>query len=289
MKGCAGVFAVALILSSFTMVGAEKTVGTGQSFRGPVGLQLYSLRGEFTKNVPATLEKVKSYGVKYVETAGTYNLSATRFKELLKANGLQAISGHFSYDRYRDDLDAVVLEAKTLGLRYAGTAWITHKDVFDEQECRDAAVVFNRAGRALKREGIQFFYHVHGFEFQPHSEGTLLDVLMQETDPELVRYQMDVFWIVHPGQDPVKLLNKYKGRWELMHLKDMKKGVKTGVLTGKSDVTNDVILGTGQMNWPAILKAAEKCGVKWYFIEDEAPTAAEQIPQSLKYLETVKF
>jgi len=87
----------------------------------------------------------------------------------------------------------------------------------------------------------------------------------------------------------VKLLDKYKGRWELMHLKDMKKGLKTGSLTGKTDVTNDVTLGTGQMDWPAILKAAKRSGVKWYFIEDESPTSTEQIPQSLKFLETVKY
>lgn len=276
-------------MSLSTTPAADKSVGTGPSFKGPVGLQLYSLRADFMRNVPTTLEKVKGYGIKYVETAGTYNLSATRFREMLKENGLEAVSGHFSYDRYRDDLENVVREAKALGLKYAGTAWITHKDTFDEQECRDASAVFNRAGSALKKEGIKFFYHVHGFEFQPHADGTLLDLMMQETDPDLVRFEMDVFWVVHPGQDPVKLLNKYKGRWELMHLKDMKKGVKTGLLTGKSDVTNDVILGTGQMNWPAILKAAEKAGVKWYFIEDESPTAAEQIPQSLSYLETVKF
>jgi sugar phosphate isomerase/epimerase len=268
---------------------ADKSTGTGPSFKGPVGLQLYSLRAEFTRNVPATLEKVKSYGIKYVETAGTYGLSATKFREMLKTNGLEAMSGHFPYDRYRDDLDNVVKEAKELGVKYAGNAWITHKDVFDEQEAREAAQVFNRAGKALKKEGIRFFYHAHGFEFQPHGDGTLLDLLMRETDPDLVAYQMDVFWIVHPGQDPVKLLEKYKGRWELMHLKDMKKGVKTGVLTGKTDVSNDVVLGTGQMDWTAILKAARRSGVKWYFIEDEAPTAAEQIPQTLKFLETVKF
>lgn len=274
---------------AFSSYGGDGSVGTGPSFKGPVGLQLYSLRAEFTRNVPAALEKVKSYGIKYVETAGTYGLTATKFRSMLKANGLEAVSGHFSYDRYRDDLDAVVQEAKALGLKYAGTAWITHKDIFDEQEAREASVVFNRAGRALKQEGIQFFHHVHGFEFQPHLDDTLLDVLMRETDPDFVRYQMDVFWIVHPGQDPVKLLEKYEGRWELMHLKDMRKGVKTGVLSGKADVTNDVVLGTGQMDWPAILKAARRAGVKWYFIEDESPTAAEQIPQSLNYLETVKF
>jgi len=268
---------------------AEKSVGIGPSFEGPVGLQLYSLRAEFTRNVPAALEKVKSYGIKYVETAGTYGLSPTKFRDMLKSNGLEPVSGHFPFERYRDDLDALVAEAKVMGLKYAGNAWIPHKDAFDEQEAHEAAAVFNRAGKALKAQGIKFFYHVHGFEFQPYQDGTLLDLLMRETDPASVHFQMDVFWIVFPGQDPVKLLDKYKGRWELMHLKDMRKGLKTGELTGKTDVTNDVALGSGQMDWTAILKAAKKAGIKWYFIEDESPTAAEQIPQSLKFLETVKF
>ena len=115
-----------------------------------------------------------------------------------------------------------------------------------------------------------------------------MDLLMTETSPKLVHFEMDVFWVVHPGQDPVKWLEKYHGRWELMHVKDMKKGVK-GDFSGKSDVSNDVALGTGQMDWPAILKAARKAGVKWYFIEDESPTVVEQIPQSLRYLEQVKW
>ena len=287
MKGHIATLILTSMIAASTH-GAEK-VGIGPSFKGPVGLQLYSLRADFTRNVPSALDKVKSFGIKYVETAGTYGLSPTKFKEMLKRNGLEPVSGHFPYDSYRDQLDTVVAEAKVLGLKYAGNAWITHKDTFDEREARDAAAVFNRAGKALKAEGIKFFYHVHGFEFQPYKDGTLLDLLMKETDPDLVRYQMDVFWIVFPGQDPIKLLEKYKGRWELMHLKDMKKGLQTGELTGKTDVTNDVTLGTGQMNWPAILKAAKRSGVKWYFIEDESPTAADQVPQSLKFLQTVKY
>lgn len=281
--------ALGLLLFFAVAANASDSVGIGPSFKGPVGLQLYSLRAEFMRNVPQTLEKVKSFGIKHVETAGTYGLSATKFREMLRTNGLEAISAHFPYDRYRDDLDRVVEEAKALGVKYAGNAWITHKDLFDEQEARDAARVFNAAGKALKKEGIRFFYHAHGFEFQPYGDGTLLDLLMRETDPSLVAFQMDVLWIVFPGQDPVKLLDKYKGRWELMHLKDLKKGVNTGSLSGKTDVTNDVVLGTGQMDWPAILKAARRSGVKWYFIEDEAPTAAEQIPQTLRFLESVKF
>jgi len=199
------------------------------------------------------------------------------------------MSGHFPFERYRDDVEGIARDAKALGLQYAGCAWIPHTDPFDEKACREAIAVFNRAGEALAKHGVKFFYHTHGYEFQAHGSGTLFDLLMAETNPQFVRYEMDVFWIVHPGQDPVKLLQKYGRRFELMHVKDMKKGTPTGLLTGHSNVTNDVALGTGIMDWPAILRAAKKAGVKWYFIEDESPTSAEQIPQSLRFLEQVKF
>jgi sugar phosphate isomerase/epimerase len=267
---------------------AAPQAGIGPSFTGPIGLELYSLRAEFAKDLPATLDKVRSFGIKNVELAGTYNLSPGQFKEMLAARGLKPISSHFPYERFRDDAEGVAKDAKALGLQYAGCAWIPHTGDFDEKTCRAAAAVFNRAGEALAKQGLKFFYHTHGYEFQPYSQGTLFDLLMAETKPEFVRYQMDIFWIVHPGQDPVKLLERYGSRFELMHLKDMKKGTK-GDLTGHSDVTNDVTLGTGQIDLPAILKAAKRAGVKWYFIEDESPTAAQQIPQSLRYLEEVRF
>ena len=278
-----------LALPSIAAFAADKqAAGIGRSFKGPIGLQLYSLRDQFSKNVPATLDQVHSFGIHYVELAGTYNLSPEKFKELLAAKGLQPISGHFPFERYRDDVEGIARDAKALGLQYTGCAWIPHKDPFDEKTCREAITVFNRAGEALAKHGLKFFYHTHGYEFQPHGNGTLFDLLMAETKPGFVRYQMDVFWIVHPGQDPVKFLQKYGNRFELMHVKDMKKGTPTGLLTGHSDVANDVALGTGIMDWPAILKAAKKAGVKWYFIEDESPTSVQQIPQSLRFLEQVK-
>jgi sugar phosphate isomerase/epimerase/acetyl esterase/lipase len=267
----------------------QRPTGTGESFKGPVGLQLYSLRDQFAKDVTGTLDQVRSFGIEYVELAGTYKMPPEKFKALLDARGLKPISGHFSYEQYRDRVEEVAREAKTLGLQYVGCAWIPHKFPFDEKTAREAIAVFNRAGEALAKHGLKFFYHIHGFEFQPHGNGTLFDLMMAETKPEFVRYQMDVFWVVHPGQDPVKLLEKYGSRFELMHVKDMRKGTPTGLLTGSSDVKNDVTLGTGVMDWPAILKAANKAGVKWYFIEDESPVSVQQIPRSLRYLEQVKF
>jgi sugar phosphate isomerase/epimerase len=100
---------------------------------------------------------------------------------------------------------------------------------------------------------------------------------------------MDVLWVLFPGQDPAAWLLKYPGRWVSMHLKDLRKGVETGSLSGKTDVRNDVALGTGQVDWPAVLAAAKKAGVKYYFIEDESPDVLEQIPQTMKYLAEVKF
>lgn len=264
--------------------------GTGASFNGPIGLQLYSLRAEFAKDgVAATLDRVKALGIKNVELAGTYNLPIPEFKKMLADRGLVAISSHFPFKRFKTEPDVVAKEAKELGLQYAGIAWIDHKDPWTEDQVKEAVEVFNKAGDALMKEGIKFFYHLHGYEFQPHpGKGTLADLLIFSTNPNTVFYQMDVLWVVFPGQDPVKLLETYGSRWVSMHLKDLKKGV-AGNLSGHTDVKNNVVLGTGQMDWPKILAAAKKVGLKYYFIEDESPDAATQIPQTMKYLEGVKF
>src|SRR5882757_8638332 len=219
---CSAVLALVLFSGCTT----TNSAGTGASFKGPIGLQLYSLRADFAKDVPGTMAKVKGFGIQYVETASTYGMTPEKFLALLDANGLKAISGHFSYDMYRTNAHAVAHQAEALGLKYAGCAWIPHKGDFDEKGARDAAAVFNEAGKELAEHGIKFFYHTHGYEFQPYKDGTLFDLLMAETNPKLVSYQMDVFWIVHPGQDPVKLLGKYGSRFELMHVKDMKAGTE---------------------------------------------------------------
>src|SRR5215204_3181383 len=278
---------VALIFSTKAET-SQSSAGIGPSFKGPVGLQLYSLRDQFKKDVAGTLDQVRAFGITNVELAGTYGVAPEKFKEQLDSRGLKAVSSHFSYEQCRDNIEDVAREAKVLGIEYAGCAWIPHKDPFDEKTCREAAAVFNRAGEALAKHGLKFFYHTHGYEFLPYGDGTLFDLLMAETKPEYVRFQMDVFWVVQPGQDPVKLFEKYGKRFELMHLKDMKRGTPSD-FTGHSDVTNDVPLGAGVIDLKNVLKAAKKAGVKWYFLEDESPTVITQVPASLKYLQEMKF
>jgi len=280
---------VALISSANPSSTVLQKTNMGQNFKERVGLQLYSLREQFAGDVPKTLDQVRDFGIKYVETHSTYGLTPEKFRAELDSRGLKAVSGHFSYERCRDQIEEVAREAKILGLQYAGCAWIPHKDPFDEKTCREAIMVFNRAGEALAKHGLKFFYHTHGYEFLPYGKGTFFDLMMAETKPQFVRYEMDVFWIVHPGHDPVKLLEKYGSRFELMHVKDMKRGTPTGLFTGHADVTSNVALGTGVIDWTAIFRAGEKAGVKWYFIEDESPASVQQIPESLRFLEQLKF
>lgn len=276
------------------MTGCSTTtpsVGTGRHFKGPVGLQLYSLRAQFTQNVPAAIQTAKGFGIREVELAGLYNLKPQALRTLLTDAGLEPVSGHFPYARFKSDPEGIAVEAKALGLQYAGCAWIDHAGpTITPDEARAAAQVFNQAGAVLAKHGLKCFYHCHGFEFVPDASGTTpMDILMRQTDPRNVCFEMDVVWVIYPGQDPAAWLNKYPGRWELLHLKDLRKGVPTGTQTGKGDPNDDVVLGTGQVNWPNVLSAARKSGVKHYFIEDESASVVSQIPQTLRYLESVSW
>jgi sugar phosphate isomerase/epimerase len=257
--------------------------------KAQTGLQLYSLRNQFATNVPAALAEIKAWGITNVELAGTYSLSTEQFKAQLDAFGMNPVSGHYAYDQFRTNLDWIISDAKVLGLKYVGCAWIPHGEQFDEKTCREAIGVFNHAGEILAQHGLKFFSHTHGYEFQPFQQGTFFDLMMAETNPKYVSFEMDIFWIAHANQDPVKLLQKYGHRWQLMHLKGMKESTPTGFFTGHSDVSNDVPLGQGKIPFPPLFRAAAHAGVKWYFIEDESALSEQQIPISLRYLDTLKW
>lgn len=261
-------------------------------FAGPLGVQLYSVRGPIRGDVPGTLARVRALGFEEVELAGTYGRSAADFRQMLDRAGLRATAMHVGYDRLRDSLPAVVAEAKALGARYVGTAWIPHPNgPLTVARAREAAADFDRWGKALRAEGLQFYYHTHGYEFQPGADGVLpFDVLMRETDPDAVKYEMDVFWTALPGVDPAALLRQYPGRWRLMHLKDMRKGVATNVHTGGANPdSSEVPVGTGQIDYRAVLRAAREAGVERYYIEDETASPFATIPLSTRWLETVRY
>lgn len=263
-------------------------------FKGPLGLQLYSLRESFKTDVPGTLDRVKALGFTEIEGGGDYGLGVEKFNALLKDRGINLVSAGFGYKNLKQNLAGSVQRARDLGVKFVMCAWIDHdsKTGFTEADVRRAAADFNQWGEAFKEGGITFAYHPHGYEFRSlsdKSDRTHFDLLAELTKPEFVSFEMDVFWVTHPGQDPVKLLAKYPNRWSLMHIKDLRKGAPTGIHTGQAPPTDDVPIGTGQVNWPAVLKQAAKAGVKHYFIEDESLTVLEALPLSVKYLQTVKF
>ena len=261
-------------------------------FAGPLGVQLYSVRGAMRGDVPGTLARVRALGFREVELAGTYGMAAADFRRLLDRTGLRATSMHAGYERLRDSLPAVLAEARALGVRHVGTAWIPHPNgPITVALARQAAADFGRWGRAARAEGLQFFYHTHGYEFQPSPDGVLpMDVLIRETDPEAVKFEMDVFWTALPGADPAAFLRRYPGRWTLMHLKDMRPGVVRNVQTGSANPDSaEVPVGTGQIDYRAVLRTAREVGVERYYIEDETAEPFATVPRSTRWLESVRY
>ena len=254
------------------------------AFGGVLGLQLYSLRHQMEKDVPGTLKMVRDWGLRDVETAGYYGRTAATFAEELKRAGLAARSMHAGYDQLRDDVKLAIADAKALGATYVTTAWISHKPPFKLEDAERAAKHFTEWGRALKNEGLRFMYHLHGYEFVTGPQGTLLDTLLQTTPADAVDYEMDVFWVVRGGGDPVAILQRYKGRFAALHLKDMARGTATGDLSGQAPDTTNVPLGTGMIDYRAVLRTARDSGTKLFYIEDENEKVVEQVPQTLQYL-----
>ena len=264
------------------IVSAQKPLYTA-----PLGVQTYTFRRSIGNDPVKVLDTIKKLGFTEIEGGGG-RMHPAEFKKLCDERGISIPSTGAGYEDLVNKIDSVVWRAKMLGAKYVMCAWIPHQNnVLTFENAKKAVEDFNRAGKILKENGLTFCYHAHGYEFQPYEDGTLLDYMFKNTNPEYVSFQMDIFWIQFGGGDPVALLKKYGNRWKMMHLKDMRKGTKKD-LTGLTSVENDVTLGTGELDLPAIFKEAKKVGIKHYFIEDESSSYATQVPQSIAYLKSLK-
>ena len=192
-----------------------------------------------------------------------------------------------SFEELRDHPEGVVEKAIRYGARFVMCAWIPHDgNRFDIQNTKSAVKIFNKAGALLKKAGITLAYHAHGYEFRPYEYGTLFDYMAKNAvDFSL---EMDVFWITHGGENPIKLLEKYPDFVVMLHLKDMEKGV-VGNNTGSEDVETNVILGQGQIDIKGVVQKAHQLGVRYMFIEDESSRVEQQVPESFKYLKDISF
>ncbi|WP_374755896.1 sugar phosphate isomerase/epimerase family protein [Larkinella punicea] len=282
MKNQLSLVLLTALLLDFSSGFAQKKIYTF-----PIGIQSYTYRNSFPKGVAATLDTIQSLGITEMEGGTPKGVTTEEFRKMLKERNISIPGTGAGYEQLVKDPMEVVKNAKELGSQFVMCAWIPHqKGNFTLENAKKAVEDFNRVGKVLKENGLTFCYHNHGFEFQPYEDGTLFDYMVKNTDPRYVSFEMDILWATHGGADPVKLLNKYGNRWKLMHLKDLKKGVK-GDFTGNTPQENDVVLGTGQIDMPMVLKTAKKVGIKHYFIEDESNIWSEQVPKSIAYLKNL--
>jgi len=258
-------------------------------FVAPIGVQAYSFRNYFPKDMVGTLDRIQAMGIKEIE-GDSGKLPPEEYKKLCDARGITIPSTGASFKELQDDPMSIVKKAKALGSKYVMCAWVPHEESgnFSLADADRAIKVFNAAGKVLKENGITFCYHPHGYEFQSYKDGTLLDYIIQNTNPADVSFEMDIFWVQFGGGNPVELLKKYNTRWKLLHLKDMKKGIAKD-LTGGTSVEYNVPLGTGQLDMVGILKEARKIGIAHYFVEDESSVVVKQVPESIAYLKSLKY
>ena len=259
----------------------------GKTLDDVPGMVSYTYRNSFQKDVAATLDTIRRMGITNIEFSNLFGKSAVELRKLLDERGLRCTSFGVQYPDIINNIKEVGKNAQTLGASFVRVAWIPHdaNKGFTIDDAKKAVEDFNTAGKILKEEfDLTFCYHNHGYEFTPYNNQTLLDYMMANTKPEYVSFEMDILWTFHGGGDAVQLLNKHGNRFKLMHLKDLKKGVK-GDLTGRTSVDNDVALGTGQINLSAIIQAAKKSSIEHYYIEDESNNVNVQVPQSIAYLQ----
>jgi sugar phosphate isomerase/epimerase len=251
----------------------------------PIGLQLYTVRGELEKDVPGTLKKVGAIGYKEVEIYDLYGMSPAQFGKLLKDNGLTAVSGHYLLNVEKTQWEKKVAEARELGLKYMVHAILDPEERKSLDDYKRHVELFNKIAEQTHKAGMQFCYHNHDFEFRKYGGITAYDYLLKHLDPNLVQFEMDCFWVTHAGQDPVAIFKKHPGRFPLLHIKDLKAGIPPSLeFDARMGLFAEV--GKGTIDWKRIFAAAPQGGMKHFFVEQdfcEVPPL-ESIKISYEYL-----
>lgn len=230
---------------------------------GPFGIQLYTLRSEMDKDPKNVLHKVAEFGYNQVENYEGqqglwWNMGHKEFKALCNDLGLDPISSHCNF---AENFEEKAAQAAEVGMKYLIAPWVGPQKKMDD--FKRISDTFNQCGEICRQNGMRFAYHNHDYSFV-ELEGQLpQDVMMQNTDPKLVDFEMDIYWVVTAGADPVEWLKKYPGRWKLSHVKDREKDAPAN----KRDAS--CILGQGSIDMVPILKTAKELGMEYFIVEQE--------------------
>ena len=252
-----------------------------------VGLQLYTLREQLPSDVKGTIAKVAKAGYKEVETYGYslknkfWGLDPKAFKALLDENGLVAPSGHYGMDTFikdgnQEELKTYIDAAKEIGSTYIVAPYLGDALRQNEDDWKRVSTRLNEAAELCKTSGLKFGYHNHDFEFKKYGETTGYEIMLKETDPNLVQFELDLYWVVRSGNDPAKLFTDFPGRFPMWHVKDM----------DKVDNTKNTEIGTGAINFKNIYKHAKLAGLQHLIMEQEnfSMDPYQSITESANYI-----
>jgi sugar phosphate isomerase/epimerase len=258
-----------------------------------IGLQLYSVRDRLQRDFEGTLAEVSAIGYTEVEFAGYFDRSPREIRGMLDRHGLTAPSAHIPYDALGAKWTGILEDCRKMGHEYVVCPSIDAAVVQEKGGWKRAAETFNRAAESARKAGIQFAFHNHVSEFTPVDGRLAYDLLLEETDPDLVKMEMDMCWIVVAGQDPQTYFDRWPGRFVMVHIKDLKTiSKRTGYEPVDLDRLNPdmTTVGNGVIDWKHMLHLAEKAGVKHYFVENDAlHSSGEFLSGSYKYLRDLRF
>jgi sugar phosphate isomerase/epimerase len=246
-----------------------------------IGLQLYTVRKELEEDFAGTLEKVGALGFSEVEFAGYFKHTPRQVRTILARHQLSAPSAHISTAELRGNLQEAIEAAQAIGHGYLVCGYLPVEERRSLDDYKKLVDLLNGAGERLKKVGIHFGYHNHDFEFTPMEGKLPYDIILSGTDPQLVKLELDLYWITKAGQNPLKYFSAYPGRFPLVHVKDMD-GTPRHFFTE---------VGRGIIDFKKIFAAAQKAGVKHYFVEqDETPASPfSSIKLSMDYLKRLEF
>lgn len=243
-----------------------------------IGLQLYTVRGLMAEDLVGTLESVAAVGYDEVEFAGYFDHAPSEVREHLERLDLAAPAAHLPKQAFAERLDEILEAATAIGHRYLILPWLAPEERQTLEQYAQLAAFANRVGATCREAGLAFGYHNHDFELQPIGGKVPLDLLLEETDPELVTFEIDLFWVAEGGGDPLDYFERYPGRFRLCHVKDR-----------TSDGTM-VDVGAGTIDFASIFAAAETAGLEHYFVEhDEPADPIASVTTSYRYLDSLTF
>lgn len=250
------------------------------------GLQLYTLREDMPKDAKGVLKQIASFGYKKIESyegkdGMFWGMSNLDFKKYMDDLGMTIVSSHCNMTV---DLEKKAAEAAAIGMKYLIYPWEgTTKTLEDYKKMPDE---FNKFGAICKKNGIRFAFHNHDYSFKTMNGEIPQDVLMKNTDPDSVDFEMDIYWVVTAGHDPIEWLKKYPNRFKLSHVKDRSK------TPGADNGRNSVDLGTGSIDFSKVLKVAGKMGMEHFIVEQEFypnGTPLEAVKADAAYMKSLKM